>query len=361
MKIVFCIHGLSNSGGMERVITTKASYFSDFFGYNVQIITLNNSTNSFFDVSEKVKILAFDLSEKARLIDYVNSFKPDFFISTGGKEVAFLGRLSKKIIKISEIHFCFHFPILREVSRGSGLLCQFIGVLKLIRYIFLLRKADKVVSLTERDRLYWSKYLGFDKCIEIPNYIFQGDQKQKFSSFKNRGNLVAIGRLNDQKGFQDLIDTMILIKNTNWVLDIYGEGELSASLNKKIIQNGLVDKISIRPPTNNITEVYKKSSALLMSSYYEGMPMVMLEALSNGVPCISFDCDSGPSELIRDFENGFLIKGRNKAEFAASVTRLLNLERSEYMEMSINSLRSVKKYDIEIVMDRWKRLFEECQ
>jgi len=355
MNIVYCIHGLSNSGGMERVITTKANYLADVLNYDVAIITLNNDSFSFFAVSKKVKIIPVVLENLHYVLDCTIDFGADFFVSTGGKEISLLGSFPGSIKTIVELHFAFKYPLLREVSKKRNVFFQVLGVLKIVRQLYYYRKCDFVVSLTERDSTLWSKFLGKSRCLTIPNFI---EKKSDINFSRNTKRLIAVGRLDEQKDFLSLIDAMSLVKANDWQLDIYGGGVLKEEIQNKINSCGLENKIFINEPTNNIDLVYRSSSVLLMTSYYEGMPMVLLEALSYGLPCVSFDCDSGPSDLIFDDKNGYLIKNRNLNDFALAVTKLLCLSDFEYKKLSSKSLESIKNHDIDSIMNKWRSLFE---
>lgn len=364
MKIIYCIHGLKNSGGMERVISTKANYLAENYDYNVIIVTLNESDVSFFNLSKLIQVKKFSVKSLHLLRDYVNREAPDFFISTGGKEISILPSLSSGIQRIVEIHFCFYFPILREISAGRGFFYKTYGTLKLLRYIFFLNFADVVVSLTSKDSSKWKIVLPCTKTRTIGNPVpfISSDQFLKPLSENNSLiRFIAIGRLDNQKGFNDLLDICSSFKDKykseQWLLEIYGGGELKSSLLFKIEKLGLHKNIIIHDPVEDLALIYQSSTALLMTSYYEGMPMVLLEALSFGIPCIAFDCNSGPSELINDGVNGFLIQNRSKPQFMSKMLDVVEMNAESLNEMRIHSLRKAENYKIDKVMKEWNELF----
>ncbi|WP_171268830.1 glycosyltransferase family 4 protein [Aeromonas media] len=364
MKIIYCIHGLKNSGGMERVITVKANYLAEHYGHEITIITLNSTDLSYFSLSDKIKIKAFDGSQLGQVVKFVNEIKPDIFISSGGKEIKILPYLSSIIFKVVEIHFCFQYPILREIAAGNNFFLQFYATLKLLRYMFYLNFANVVVSLTEKDSRKWQQCLFTSKVITIGNPVPHISHKQFLVQKKQDGHdinkFIAIGRLDNQKGFHDLIKICGLLVDkyscSEWSLDIYGEGDLLQKLEKDILKSGLQDRVRILPPVSDLSDIYLNSKALLMTSYYEGMPMVMLEALSFGVPCISFDCDSGPSELLVNNVNGFLIKDRSCDEFAAKMKWFVESDHDKILEMRSESLRYIERYKIDKIMSKWDLL-----
>ncbi|MEZ6930041.1 glycosyltransferase [Aeromonas sp. S16(2024)] len=364
MNIIYCIHGLKNSGGMERVITTKANYLAEFYGGKITIVTLNGSEQSFFKLHESIVIKSFCVDRLDSLRDYINKKKPDVFISTGGKEISILPTLSSHIKKIVEIHFCFYFSILREIAAGRGMSYRIYGFLKLLRYIFLLNFSDVVVSLTSKDNLRWRRCLPFTKTRTISNpvpFISNDQFSTSFLSDHMVIRFIAIGRLDNQKGFNDLVEICYLFKgkykSRQWSVDIYGDGELKSFLLHKIEKLGLQEHVRIHDAVSNLAPIYQMATGLLMTSYYEGMPMVLLEALSFGTPCIAFDCDSGPSELIHNGHNGFLISKRNKHQFVSRMLDVAEMGAELFNDMSLNTLGVVEAYRIDRIMVDWIDLF----
>lgn len=364
MNIIYCIHGLKNSGGMERVITTKANYLAEIYGYKITIVTLNGTGQSFFKLHESIKVKPFCVEQLKSLRDFINKESPDVFISTGGKEISILPRLSSHFKRMVEIHFCFYFSLLRESAAGRGIVHRIYGLLKLLRYIYFLNFSDAVVSLTSKDSLKWRHFLPFVKTVTIGNPIpfISNDQfSNKVLMDNSTIRFIAIGRLDSQKGFNDLIEICSIFKgkykSRPWSIDIYGDGELKNFLLSKIERLNLQENVIIHDPVGNLAPIYQRATALLMTSYYEGMPMVLLEALSFGTPCIAFDCDSGPSELIHDGSNGFLISKRNKQKFVSSMLEIAEMSDERLNVLSLNALAMVDKYKIDKIMVDWTYLF----
>ncbi|MCY9809553.1 hypothetical protein, partial [Aeromonas caviae] len=196
---------------MERVISVKANYLVEHFDYKVTIITLNSSLKSFFTLSDNIEVVTFSYRNRKEIIKFVNNTKPDVFISTGGKEISLLPFFSKKILKIVEIHFCFQYPILREISAGSNFFMKVFGFFKLLRHIFYLNFAHVVVSLTSSDDEKWRLLLPFSKAkkisnpVPVINCLQFSNESFKIGCARNR--FVAIGRLDHQKGYFDLLNT----------------------------------------------------------------------------------------------------------------------------------------------------------
>ena len=168
-----------------------------------------------------------------------------------------------------------------------------------------------------------------------------------------------MGRFDKQKGFDLMIKAWAIIadKHKEWKVDIFGDGELNNTLNGLIKNYCLDESITIHPATNHIYDEYMDSSIFAFSSRYEGFGLVLIEAMSCGVPCISFDCPHGPSEIITNGRNGLLVQNENIDEFANSLDSMINnYEQRKFM--SINARIDSQKYKRENIMPQWIELFE---
>ena len=214
------------------------------------------------------------------------------------------------------------------------------------------KKADVIVTLTEGDKLLWNKA----KRIEvIPN--FSNIQVAQISSCHSK-RVIAVGRLSWEKGYDRLIDIWELVsrKNPDWQLDIFGEGELEKNLNYKIAKKH-INNITIHPTTKDISYEFSKSSICVMTSYYEGFALVLLEALKHGVPCIAYDCPFGPASIIEDNRCGYLIDNGNINVFAKKLCTLMNDEDAR-KKFSKESIKRSKDFAIDTIMGKWVSLFE---
>ena len=372
IKVVYLIRSLSNSGGMERVISLKANYLADRYGYDVEIITYSENKECYFKLSNKVRLLNFYIDSTSRsrrksflnISRYINESGFDFFISTGGKDIELVKVINKSICKILEVHFSFKSPVLREVSLNRGVLFKVLGYLKIIRNVQISRFFDFVVPLTNNDANLWSRY-SLSEIIPIVNpspFELGFDTINTLKS--NVTNFVAVGRLNEQKDFDSLITICMLLKmkfnKRDWFLYIYGEGELEEAIQNRIIELGLTDNVKLKKAVSNISDIYLKSDFLLMTSVYEGLPMVLIEAMSHGVPCVSFDCESGPSDIIKHGYNGYIINGRDLNMFASVMSYCIDMSDSEYKNMSINAYSSSGRYSERRVLSCWDALFKSA-
>lgn len=373
MKIIYLISSLNNSGGMERVVTVKSNLLSEKKNVNVEILTYSDDGKSFYDISNKVKLLNFSgtgVTQKnvfENIANYINTSSVNVVISTGGKDLAIMNKLNNSIYKILEVHFCFKNPVLREFSLNRNFLFRIIGYLKIIRNIYLARKCNLIVSLTSRDSELWKKYSRIPSLV-IPNPSSFNVNENEIVKTRLKSHItrfIAVGRLNEQKDYNSLLLACLNLKKTlkvdNWVLEIYGDGELLMFLNNKIEEMELQDHVTIKKAVSNIKDIYLKSDFLLMTSVYEGLPMVLIEAMTFGIPCVSFNCESGPDEIINNDCNGYLVSSRSTDQFSKMMAKCVDMNEDKYKKFSVNAIINSRNYSQEMIIDKWHNIFIESK
>lgn len=381
MKIVYFIDSINKKAGTERVTLEKANYFSNIPGYEViLVVTSDDDINPGFHLDSRVKVFSiykkkdreiinskinkikllfgFNAEYRKNIIDLIECLNPNIIISTGGYESGFIKYLNQSIVKIYESHFCFNFHSLRLMDKKYGFLLSFI--LNFIRSIHV-KSFDVIAVLTKEDEIKWNRKFKNTKIIKIPNSFGKNISTENLL-YPNVGNelkFVAAGRLEVEKGYENLLSILNLLnkRHKNWSCDIYGSGSLKIKILKIINEYGLQGKVRILSPINNIIDIFKKSDLLLMTSRYEGFGMVIIESFSVGTPCISFDCESGPSDIIINNENGFLIKNNDINGYSDILAEIcsgnVNLK---YMGNA--AYESSKKYRVENIMPKWEDLFK---
>ena len=381
MKIVYCLPQLFNPGGIERIVTIKANHLAEKFGWDVTIIVAaQNGKKLFYELSDKIKLIDlglpyFDMLDmpllqrllfkyklnqkhKQKLRDALFQIKPDITISTFTFESSFLPNIKDGSKKILEFHFCRGHKRLMASSFG------FAGLLKL-SYLYscwqeenvIIPKYDKFVVLTNEDKQKW--LAKNPKVTYIPNILpFEGDQ---IADYSNK-NVIAVGRLDAQKGFDRLIDiwNLVVKQRNDWKLYIYGEGPDKDKLKNKIHELGIGGAVILCGATKNIREKYLESSIFVMTSRYEGMPMTMLEAKSLGLPVVSYDFPCGPKDLIEDGKDGFLVPEGDKNTFSNCLISLMD-DDSKRREFGLRSKKNSQAYTEANVMKKWKELFIETK
>jgi glycosyltransferase involved in cell wall biosynthesis len=165
-----------------------------------------------------------------------------------------------------------------------------------------------------------------------------------------------VGRIDSQKGYQYLSAIWALVSQRypDWRLDLYGEG-VDRAENQNLIPKG--DHVFAHPQTSDIMDRYKESSILVLTSVYEPFGLVMAEAMSCGVPVVAFDCPYGPSEIITDGENGFLVDCFDVEAFAGKVCQLI-VDEEQRRRMGRNAISSVQRFSKDKIIRQWQHLFE---
>jgi glycosyltransferase involved in cell wall biosynthesis len=202
-------------------------------------------------------------------------------------------------------------------------------------------------------------YSFLKNSYEIPNSLSFATEKK--SCIENK-ILLAVGRLENQKGFDFLIDAATELKKRlpGWKIKIYGKGSLEKDLRAQIKFNGLEDFVFILPPEKNIEKIYAESSIYVMTSRHEGLPMVLIESQACGLPAVSFDCPNGPDEIIENGKNGFLVEFQDNADLIDKIEKIATNEKL-YLEMQNESVKLSKRFSTESIFLLWDDLFKKLQ
>lgn len=373
MKILYCTHSTYNPGGMERVLLNKVMYLSQLPGWEVSIVTTDQHHRPpFYPFPEKVRMTDLDINysddndkgvwkkifgylrkrkeHKRKLTALLEKERPDIVVSLYPSESSFIPDIKDGSKKVLELHFCKFF----RLQYGRKGLLGWIDKLRTRQDERIVRRFDKFVVLTNEDKGYWGNLPNIEV---IPNAAMQ--VSESYSDVTNK-RVIAVGRLDYQKGFDRLIEAWEWIQRTgewaDWRLDIFGQGEWQEMLQQMIDEKGLQDTVRINKPTKQIGEEYVKSSLLVMSSHYEGFPMVMIESMACGLPVVSFDYKCGPKDIIQHGINGLLVPEGDIKALANAMMEVMTDETYRRM-LSRNARKVVDTYSEEAVMARWIRLF----
>ena len=218
----------------------------------------------------------------------------------------------------------------------------------------LVRKFDRFVVLTQEDMQMWGEMPGIRVIPNAANFI--ADNYSDCSAKR----VIAVGRLDYQKSFDRLIMVWEKVRKQmpDWRLDIFGQGEWQDMLQSMIDERGLQDCVKLNGPTKNIGKEYSESSMIVMSSHYEGFPMVMIEAMACGLPAVCFDFKCGPRDIIDEGENGLIVKDGDIEVLAEAIVKLMKDEELR-KRMGESAKRVVETYSEDRVMGLWVNLFEE--
>ena len=216
------------------------------------------------------------------------------------------------------------------------------------------KKCDALVALTRHDAKEWGKAR---RTVIIPNAIHQATHPDNALTHRR---VIAVGRLSYQKGFDRLIRAWETVagKHPDWRLDIYGNGTYREALQNQVNAAHMENIITLHPATSDIFHEYATSSILALSSNYEGYGLTLIEAMSCGVPCISFDCPYGPLEIIRNGTDGILIPNGDIEKMAQAICYLIENEkiRAKYGQAA---QENIKRLLPENIMLQWKQLFNQ--
>lgn len=371
MKIVYCIAAVHNSGGMERVLANKANYLAAM-GHDVIVITTDQAERSpFFHFDNRIRF--FDLGinyfeevdskllnkiigyigkqnkHRRRLEKLLTELKADIVVSMFDQDVSFLSKIKDGSKKLLEIHFS-RFKKLQYNRRG---VIGWIDKYRSNKELELAKRYDQFVVLTEEDRFYWK---GVNNVKVIPN-ANSFETSEVSNMIEKRA--IAIGRLDYQKGFDNLINIWSEVNKDNpkWRLDIFGDGPLENDLLNQISSLGLEDIVKIHSAVKNIETELLKSSMIVMTSRYEGFGMVLIEAQTCGVPLVAFACKCGPRDIIIDGENGFLIEEGDESMMIERINELINNPELR-IEMGKKAKAMSSKFTMEKIMSEWMTLFD---
>lgn len=373
MKIIYCTHSTCNPGGMERVLLNKVTYLSQLSGWKVAVVTTDQHQRPpFYPFPEKVRMtdLGINYSEdngkgawkkitgylrkrkehKRKLTALLLKEKPDIVVSLYPSESSFIPDIKDGSKKVLELHYCKFF----RLQYGRKGLLGWIDKLRTRQDEQIVRRFDKFVVLTNEDRGYWGNLPNIEV---IPNAAMH--VSDAYSDVMNK-RVIAVGRLDYQKGFDRLVQAWQLVRHTgkftDWKLDIFGQGEWREMLQQMIDKAELQDSVRLNRPTKQIGEEYVKSDMLVMSSNYEGFPMVMIEAMACGLPVVSFDYKCGPKDIIQPGINGLLVPNGDIQALADAMMKVMEDEAYRKM-LSLNARKVVDTYSEQAVMSQWIRLF----
>ena len=377
MNILYCVPALYNPGGMERILTEKVNYLANLEGYNLFVFTTDQDNRPlYFKLDDRVTVHHSNLNfnqyfscnflEKylgtkkllrlyeQQLQAYIKKNSIDLIVSLGGKELEFLHRMKTNSAKICELHFSIDIRKQFILSRGNSPLYKLIGNYRRWQMIQQTKKLDQLVVLTKEDEEKLK--LTHQNVTQIYNFSpLVPTEKAPL----NQKKIVAVGKLDPQKGFDLLIEACTFIKNWDgWILEIYGQGPDEEQLRSQISSHHLEQHIFLKGITQKVAEVYNSASFYVLSSRFEGFPMVLLEAISFGLPLVSFNCVTGPNEVIVNDDCGILVEDGNTEKLGEAIQRMIS-SHEEREGKSERAFQKSKIFSKEEIMKQWLELFKK--
>lgn len=376
MKIVYCILDCSQPGGTERTLSVQANYFAGH-GHEVHIVTTETPANAVpaYDFSDKIRFhnlaigyrdvdgglspskllgrLRRGRTHRARLTALLMELRADVVVTMFGHEMSFLYKIKDGSKKISEFHFSRDYRDVESRSQGYSWAKRQFTLLKEWRKRRFIRHYDAFVILTRQDAAKWG---ALPNLHVIPNArTFTTDNPAQLENKE----VLAVGRYAYQKGFDLLLQAWAAVcrEVSGWTLRIVGDGELRDELQQMVARLGVGDSVILARQSSDVQSLYRRAAIYVMSSRYEGLPMVLLEAQAAGLPIVSFACPCGPSDVVTDGRDGFLVPAGDTDALAA---RLLTLMRDPALRqrMGAAAYADSARFSTEAVMEQWERLFD---
>ncbi|WP_024769150.1 glycosyltransferase family 4 protein [Aquimarina macrocephali] len=361
IKLLYITNNINGPGGLERVLSIKASYLAEHFDYEVHILTLNQKeVNPFYEFNSKIQY--HNIYVSGNPINYLRKYTKGLntmvkkinptviSVCDDGLKGFFVPLIIKKPCPmIYERHVSKNIENQRGKQSWLNKLSSNIkfGLMNLGG-----KHYDNFIVLTKGNLNEWK----FKKLKVIPNPLSFYPEKQSLQTNKK---VLAVGKQSFQKGYDRLLKSwkQVVKKHPNWTLDIYGKYSENEGLEKLADDLDILDSVHFYPPVKNIGEKYQEASIYTMSSRYEGFGMVLTEAMAYGVPCVSYDCPYGPSDIISDGEDGILVENHDIDKFAEAVIYLIQNEKIR-IEMGKKSREAIKQYLPEKIAMQWDTLFK---
>jgi len=376
MKIVYCTDSVCHAGGIQRITVAKANALADIEGNEVWIVVTDNKRpKPVLPISGKVHLVDLDVNyfeddwksrlhmlkgifvkrreHKRKLQQFLNTISPDIVISTGTSEKNFVPRMkvASNPSFIREIHCTSNYRQLvangwfEKFSAWAG---------DIIDYHYYIREYDKIVVLTDEDKqLHWKKN---DKVEVIPNPLTTEHNKR--STLKSK-TVITAGRLTAQKNFSSLISAWKIVNKSHpdWKLEIWGEGNLRNELRQQIENLQLKDSANLMGYTDDIISKFADASIFVCTSQFEGFGLVIVEAMSCGLPVVSYSCPCGPKDIITDGTDGFLVSIGDEQKMAERINYLIEHLDSR-LKMGQEALDKSKQYSTDVITSKWMELFD---
>lgn len=356
LNICFLSGDMSRTGGTERVLSIIANELSKQKNkFNIHILSITNENNtSYFNLENEIKndriLKSKDVNFKKQYFQVVKGIR--HYIKENNIDILIDVEVIASLFSIPATRFTKtklisweHFNFYED--NGSHL--------RIYARKLAARFSNCIITLTEHDKQNYLNNLDIKGKVEyIYNPIEEVDDVE--CNIKSK-QIISVGRLTYQKGFDMLCDVakVVLKDNKGWKWLILGDGEDKDKLRSKIKEYGLENKLILKGNVSNVEEYYKNSSLYVMTSRFEGLPMTLLEAKTYKLPIVSFNCLTGPSEIVKNNVNGYLINPENVEAMSNKLNILMNDE-NKIKEFSNNAQIDIEKFKLKPIIERWEKV-----
>lgn len=363
MKLLYITNGINGSGGLERVLSVKASALTEDYGYEVVIATLNEPEHRpFYTFSPKVQFknfvaggnpLMYFMQYRQQLRKLVKEVQPDIIsVCDDGLKGFFIPKiLGKRIPIIYERHVSQNiYRAQRNEGLGNWITEKTFALMRRLSHDF-----DAFVVLTQGSLTEWPANA---KTQVIPNPLpFYPEETAALTKKK----VIAVGKQSYQKAYDLLLPIWKqTVRPPGWELHIFGKLAQELKLDELRKELGLEDSVFFHPPSNDIEKEYRDASVFVLTSRFEGFGMVLIEAMACGLPVVSFDCPHGPGDIISDGEDGFLIENGNTDLFVAKLSELLK-NKELRIKMGAKSRENVQTYLPAQIVRQWDAILMDLK
>lgn len=377
MKIIFIYDAVARLGGAERILVDKMNCLAKKYGYEICLITTCQGNHPLaFPLHKNIKHIDLNVrfhtiykyvfpkkiymqwhmenKLKNKLNKAVSHIEPDIITATTYYAADIVCNLKCKANKIIESHVARKYTGKNDGTKRT-IISHVYRKWRLHKYFKdIEQKSNAIVALTKGDASDWHS----DNVVIIPN-IININNYTTYSSLTNKTALFA-GRFTYQKGLDRMLEAWKIVVNErkDWTLKLVGEGEQEEYLKQQCQKLGIADNVIFAPATKDIEKEYINSSLFLFTSRFEGFGLVLVEAMQCGVPCVSFDCPYGPSDIIDNDVNGYLIENGNVEAFAKATLKLIEDDELR-KKMGKAAIEKSKQYLPENIMPKWIELYKK--
>lgn len=367
MRVLYVFRSLAYWGGIERILVDKMNHLVTMYDYEVYMLTTDQGNHPVpYELNESVHLEDLGIrlhqqylhhgikrwlvlskllwSYKCQLKDRISKISPDVIVCTTSNywDINIISHVKGSIPLVVESH-----SIYKQTLGGKGIKSMISDYM----YRRGLLRSQMLVALTERDAEEWRKH--FCHVCVIPNFVHLNDQSCATLEDKR---VIWVGRFDYQKRPIEMVRIWekVYPQFPDWHLDIYGEGEQLLELEALVSSIGM--NIHLHPPTSHIFDCYRKSSILVSTSLFEPFGLVIPEAMSCGLPVVAYDSPYGPTSIIKDGDNGFLIEMNNREMMVEKICQLIDNCQLR-LQMGKVAKKSSYRSSVNQIMPIWNDLF----
>ena len=357
-KIAFLIPSLG-TGGAERVVVSLANKFS--YKYEVFLLVFTE-TETVYIIDESVNIIYLK-GKDSPSSSFIHAIKSNIFyvkkifktVNKNKIEILIGFTTSVNILTIISSKILNKPHLISERNNPKVYVPNiFWRTLRILLYPF----TDRLIVQTNLIKGFYQGFIKDSKIDIIPNPVDEILLSKRLEYIKRDNVILSVGRLDENKNQKLLIEAFGNLNPTNWKMILVGDGILRENYRKLVKDLGIEHRVEFVGNVQNIWDYYNQAKIFAFTSNSEGFPNSLLEAMSFGLPCISTDCPSGPSEIIINDENGYLIEVNNVEQLEDRLFKLMN-NQEICNQFSRNAILTAKKFSMVEVKKIWDVLIQK--